>query len=312
MQCILAPHFRGDPPGLPLAPPTIGGVSTHLRMLAVLAAMVAGCAALQWAYAVLGASTASAATPTYTIRDLGTLGGNYSSASSINNSGQIVGSAETTTRDDYAILYSGGQMQDLNTLIPAGSGWTLHVATEINTSGQIIGYGFLNGKRRSFLATPDSDGDGVADAEDNCPEVANADQADGDSNDVGDACDPPKVTRTSPANNATQVDAGVNVTAIFSEAMDASTTDGDASTINGTTFKLFRLNVDGTTTRVTSAVSYAAATKRATLNPSTNLSPGRSYQATVTTGAQDLAGNAVDQNSTKVNNQPKNWKFTVR
>jgi hypothetical protein len=37
---------------------------------------------------------------------------------------------------------------------------------------------------------PDADGDGVTDADDNCPRVANADQADGDSDGSGDACDP--------------------------------------------------------------------------------------------------------------------------
>ena len=35
----------------------------------------------------------------------------------------------------------------------------------------------------------DSDGDGAVDGEDNCPEVANADQADGDGDGAGDACD---------------------------------------------------------------------------------------------------------------------------
>ena len=35
----------------------------------------------------------------------------------------------------------------------------------------------------------DSDGDGVADATDNCPDAANADQADFDTDGVGDACD---------------------------------------------------------------------------------------------------------------------------
>ena len=35
----------------------------------------------------------------------------------------------------------------------------------------------------------DSDGDGVPDATDNCPNDANADQADGDGDDVGDVCD---------------------------------------------------------------------------------------------------------------------------
>jgi hypothetical protein len=38
---------------------------------------------------------------------------------------------------------------------------------------------------------PDTDGDGAADDVDNCPEVANADQADADGDGVGDACDLP-------------------------------------------------------------------------------------------------------------------------
>ena len=38
--------------------------------------------------------------------------------------------------------------------------------------------------------TTDADGDGVADAVDNCPTVANADQSDFDADGLGDACDP--------------------------------------------------------------------------------------------------------------------------
>lgn len=41
----------------------------------------------------------------------------------------------------------------------------------------------------SFIASLDADADGVADAGDNCPNVANADQADADGDDVGDACE---------------------------------------------------------------------------------------------------------------------------
>ena len=118
----------------------------------------------------------------------------------------------------------------------------------------------------------------------------------------------PKVMSTSPATIAPSA----NVTATFSEAMDAVTTDGDPSTINATTFKLVKLNADGTTTRITAAVSYAAATKKAILNPSSNLISGRTYKATVTSGAQDMAGNALDQNSTIANPQPKSWKFKVQ
>ena len=118
--------------------------------------------------------------------------------------------------------------------------------------------------------------------------------------------------RANAVSGATQVAAGVNVSATFSEAMDARTTDGDPSTINSTTFKLVKLNSDGTTTRITAAVSYDATTKKAILNPSSNLISGRTYKATVTSGAQDMAGNALDQNPTLAGNQPKSWKFKVQ
>ena len=41
----------------------------------------------------------------------------------------------------------------------------------------------------SIVAPKDTDTDGIPDAADNCPEVANADQADDDGDKVGDACD---------------------------------------------------------------------------------------------------------------------------
>jgi hypothetical protein len=137
---------------------------------------------------------------------------------------------------------------------------------------------------------------------------------DNDGDGVGAACeeeaidDPPTVVSTSAATIATTA----NVTATFSEDMDASDTDGDPSTISGTTFKLVKLNADGTTTRVGADVRYVATTKKAILEPERNLRAGRTYKATVTTGAQDLAGNALDQNPNIADNQPKTWKFTVK
>jgi hypothetical protein len=50
----------------------------------------------------------------------------------------------------------------------------------------------------------DRDGDGIPDTRDNCPEVANADQANGDGDDRGDACDPDR-------NNDDLVDDGIGV-----------------------------------------------------------------------------------------------------
>lgn len=112
---------------------------------------------------------------------------------------------------------------------------------------------------------------------------------------------PPKVKSTNPANNATGIAPGANVKATFSEAMNAST-------LNGTTFKLKR---KGTTTNVGANVSYDAGTRRATLDPNNNLQKGATYIATVTTGAKDLAGNSLDQNSTTAGNQAKTWTFKV-
>jgi hypothetical protein len=115
----------------------------------------------------------------------------------------------------------------------------------------------------------------------------------------------PKVTAVAPQNGATGVSPSTNVSATFSEAMTAST-------INATTFKLFRLNADGTTSRVAAAVTYNPTSKMAVLNPNSNLSLGRKYKATFGTGATDPAGNALDQDPTKTGNQGKTWTFTVR
>jgi hypothetical protein len=42
-------------------------------------------------------------------------------------------------------------MIDLNSLLPAGSGWVLESADAINDAGQIVGYGSFNGVYESFL-----------------------------------------------------------------------------------------------------------------------------------------------------------------
>lgn len=44
-------------------------------------------------------------------------------------------------------------MLDLNSLIPSGSGWTLTEAYAINSSGQIVGSGIVNGVEHAFLLT---------------------------------------------------------------------------------------------------------------------------------------------------------------
>jgi probable HAF family extracellular repeat protein len=57
--------------------------------------------------------------------DLGTLGGTQSFAYAINNNGDVVGYSYTASGDTHAFSYSGGVLMDLNSLLPASSGWNV-------------------------------------------------------------------------------------------------------------------------------------------------------------------------------------------
>ncbi len=61
-------------------------------------------------------------------------------------------------------------------------------------------------------------------------------------------------------------------------------------------------------------VTYDGATKKATLNPGTDLDPDTTYTATIkggANGAKDVAGNALDQDPNTSGNQDKVWSFTT-
>ena len=100
---------------------------------------------------------------------------------------------------------------------------------------------------------------------------------------------PPTVTSTVPANLALGVAVGNPITAVFSKAMDPLT-------INASTITLRQ----GATT-ITGTVSYSLIT--ATFVPSAPLATATVYTGSVTTGAKDLAGNALAANYT--------WTFTT-
>jgi len=102
-----------------------------------------------------------------------------------------------------------------------------------------------------------------------------------------EACAPPTVISVTPGNGVCPSTA---VTATFSEAMLAST-------INTTTFTL--TGPGGAP--VAGAVTYAAST--ATFTPSNPLAVSTTYTATITTGAENLNGNALASNFV--------WTFTT-
>jgi subtilisin len=113
--------------------------------------------------------------------------------------------------------------------------------------------------------------------------------------------EPPKVVSTTPADMAKGVARGANITATFSEPMKESS-------VNTTTFKLQKKA--GPT--IAATVTYDPATKKATLNPNNKLKKSGAYVATVTSGAQDQAGNSLDQDPSSPGNQDKRWTFKVR
>jgi probable HAF family extracellular repeat protein len=93
--------------------------------------------------------------------DLGTLvGGSYSVATGINNSGQVVGWSYTLgNTHPHAIIWNGTTPTDLNNFLSVGqvnAGWHLGFADDINDNGWIVGTAFntLIGINHAFLLNP--------------------------------------------------------------------------------------------------------------------------------------------------------------
>ena len=90
--------------------------------------------------------------------DLGNLGGAYSAALGLDADGQhVVGEASVpggAYLQYHAFLYAGGEMLDLNLLIQGMGGWLLESAHAVNSAGQIVGAGKLDGLPAGFLLTP--------------------------------------------------------------------------------------------------------------------------------------------------------------
>jgi probable HAF family extracellular repeat protein len=88
-------------------------------------------------------------------------GSSASTALDINRKGQVVGTAQFTDADGmpvwHAVLWDDSRGCDLNSLLPAGSGWLLESATSINQHGDVVGTGIHNGEQRAFMVRVSSD-----------------------------------------------------------------------------------------------------------------------------------------------------------
>jgi hypothetical protein len=103
----------------------------------------------------------------------------------------------------------------------------------------------------------------------------------------------PQVTSTNPEDRAAKIPPDTHPSATFSKDMDRAT-------INPSTFKLLDQH---TLRQVNGDVDYDVRTRVATFTPAAPLENGRTYEATITAGVKDMAGNALAQDHT--------WHFTV-
>lgn len=108
---------------------------------------------------------------------------------------------------------------------------------------------------------------------------------------------PPTVISTSPASNATNVNAASGITATFSKSLDATTVTTSTVDLR-----------DPANALVAATVSYDATNRIATMRPNAALAGNSTYTATIHGGTldpriKDTAGNALASNYT--------WKFTT-
>ena len=107
------------------------------------------------------------------------------------------------------------------------------------------------------------------------------------------ACAPPTVISVAPPNGSSDICPSTLVIATFSEAMNPATIISPATT--------FTLTASGTP--VAGTVTYDVSSYAATFTPTSPLALDTLYTATITTGAQDLAGDPLASNYV--------WTFTT-
>jgi uncharacterized membrane protein len=152
----------------------------------------------------------------------------------------------------------------------ATEGWSSY-ATAIGGGSAIVGEGHHSGfsgnaGQSPLLWTPtfgppDADGDGVPDADDNCPAAPNADQADEDNDGTGDACETAELQSISFAALAdrTYGDPDVTLGAVASSGLPVSFTASGPCSVSGSTLRLTGAGTCSVTARQPGNTSWLAA-----------------------------------------------------
>lgn len=113
---------------------------------------------------------------------------------------------------------------------------------------------------------------------------------------------PPQVTVTTPVDLASNVAVDKAVNAKFDKAMNTSTM---------TTANVTLTCASPCVSPVAGSVAYDVQNNIVTFIPTSNLSPGTQYTATVSNGAQDLSGNALVVPAVSGLPVPNPWTFTT-
>jgi probable HAF family extracellular repeat protein len=110
-----------------------------------------------WSGDVTGSVSRAALWSGARVTELATLGSDINSqALDVNDRGQVVGWSSNAAGETRAVFWQDSVVMDLNSLLPAGSGWQLIEARGINNRGMVVGTARINGELRAFVLIPPS------------------------------------------------------------------------------------------------------------------------------------------------------------